>query len=700
MKANERPNEYLRPNDDYEVFEAQVRRYFEVITTRDKHLYQVNAPGLWNIYLNNLPEDGRFVYDCRACKQFVERYGNLVVINEFGNVETAVWCTIDIPPYFDKAVTAMYEYVRHVAKVSNVFISDVQTLGTHKTGIWTHLHVDLPREMVNNSRVKNAGQLMAEKTEDFKMLLNALNEYPMNVAEQAVALLQTNTMYRSDRVLGIALWFLDVHKSLQGNMAAYQKTNLIWKAVGEAPTGYCHVKSSMIGTLLDDILAGKSTRVIMARFEEKMNPQNYMRSQSGPTAAAIEQAEKLVEKLGIADSLRRRYARFEEVENACFWVPKAVDTFEIKQKTASSGVFGHLTAKDRPVQNDISLELPVTTMTWDKFSRTILPGATKIEAKVENPNRFMALVTESVPGSENILQWDNPFSWYYHGGIDGEIKRRVEAAGGRYENCEIRCSLIWENYTDLDIHCYTPYGRSHIYYGNKRDWSGGFLDVDANAGGPDTNKPVEHIRWENNDPNGHSRFVVHNYRDRNCRSNPYKVELEVAGKIYTCEGFMAGTNEQHTVFEFDYHNGVVENLVCGGSASVTGSSMWGLTVGDFVEVRGILKSPNMWDEKSCNTNGNHTFFVLDGCRDETVGAGRGFFNEILKPELREIRKTLEAYAANTPIECADEADACGIGFSTDGVWDVTVKVTHESGAVRLIKIARFDSLILRKGENL
>lgn len=692
MKANERPIEYLRPHDDYEVFENDVKSYFDTIVRimNNKHLYQVNVPGLWNIYLNNLPEDGRFVYNCRACKHFVERYGDLVIINDKGNVESVLWGA-DVPVYFQKSVEMMNEYIRHSAKVSNVFISDVRTLGTPQTGLWTHLHVDLPREMVNNSRVKNASQLMAEKTEDFKMLLNALNEYPMNVAEQAVALLQTNAMYRSDRVLGVAQWFLNVHKSLQGNMMAYQKTNLIWKAVGEAPTAYCHVKSSMIGTLLDDILNGKSTRVIMARFEEKMNPQNYMRSQSGPTASAIEQAEKLVEKLGIADSLRRRYARFDEVENACFWVPQSVDTFEIKQKTSLSGVFGHLQAKDRPVQNDISLDLPVTTMTWDKFSRTILPGASKIEAKVENPNRFMALVTEAVPGSENILVWDNPFSWYYHGGIDGEIKRRVEAAGGRYENCEIRCSLIWESYTDLDIHCITP-RREHIYYADKWDRTGGYLDVDANGGTDRRLKPVENIRWANDHkaPNGHYKFFVHNYCDRNGQNNPYKVELEVAGKIYTCEGFMVGTGEKHTVFEFDYRNGVVENLVCCNQVSVSGSEMWGLTVGDFVEVKGILRSPNMWDEKSVSTNGDHMFFILDGCKDDSEGAGRGFFNEILKPELKEIRKTLESYTANTPIECSDEADACGIGFSKDGAWDIVLKVTNESGGVRLVKIDRFD----------
>lgn len=687
MKANERPINYERNDDQWDVFLIIIDQHFERVVADNKRLYQVKADGLWDLYLNNLPEDGRFIYNCRTCRHFIERYGNLVTITEDGNVESALWHDVDVPEYFQESVRRMNDYVRHSTKVSNVFISDTQNLGIPQTDVWSHLSVTLPNYMVNYSRVKNAGQRMAEKTEDFKMLLNAIQEYPKNVVEQAVALLKTNAMYRSDRVLGVAEWFLKVHKSIE-NATGVNKTNLIWKSVGEAPDGFCHVKSSMIGTLLDDIVAGYSTRVIMARFEEKMNPQNYMRSQSAPTAAAIEQAEKLVEKLGIADSLRRRYARFEEVEDRCLWTP-SVDFVSSDKRTKAGGVFANVTPKDRPVQNYISFDLPVTTMTWDKFSRTILPVASKIEAKIDNPNRFMALVTEAVAGSENILQWDNPFSWYYHGGIDGEIKRRVEAAGGRYENCEIRCSLIWENYTDLDLHCRTPRGE-HIYYGDKHDMCGGYLDVDANGGHATTTEPVENIRWASHAPNGHYEFYVHNYRDRNGGVNPYKVELKVGDKTYTCEGFATGTSFKRTVFTFDYHNGIVKNLRCANELSdVSGSEMWGLTVGNFVEVKGILKSPNMWNEKTGNTNGDHTFFILDGCKDMSEGAGRGFFNEILKPELREIRKALEAYSGNTPIEGMEEADACGIGFFKDSEWNVVLKVTTDSG-VRLIKIDRFD----------
>ena len=37
--------------------------------------------------------------------------------------------------------------------------------------------------------------------------------------------------------------------------------------------------------------------------------------------------------------------------------------------------------------------------------------------------------------------------------------------------------------------------RDHIYFGNKRGWTGGQLDVDMNAGGPRTREAVENVVW-------------------------------------------------------------------------------------------------------------------------------------------------------------------------------------------------------------
>lgn len=97
----------------------------------------------------------------------------------------------------------------------------------------------------------------------------------------------------------------------------------------------------------------------------------------------------------------------------------------------------------------------------------------------------------------------------------------------------------------------------------------------------------------------------------------------------------------------------------------------------------------MWGENPYKRSGEHTFFLLKDCKDMTGGVGRGFFAEMLKGDLQEIRKTLEAYTASTPIEGEDEASACGVGYSKDKEWNLVIKVTT-GNTVKMIKVDRFD----------
>lgn len=143
--------------------------------------------------------------------------------------------------------------------------------------------------------------------------------------------------------------------------------------------------------------------------------------------------------------------------------------------------------------------------------------------------------------------------------IDREIKQRLDAAGGEYRNCYLRATLLWNDFNDLDIHCLTPSGE-HIYYGSKHAGCGGFLDVDRNAGGRETRKPVENIRWkigESKPQAGEYKFWVNNYAYHEDRREeiPFKVELEVHGKTQTIEGSMprgeVGHDEPTFTIEFD-----------------------------------------------------------------------------------------------------------------------------------------------------
>jgi len=78
-------------------------------------------------------------------------------------------------------------------------------------------------------------------------------------------------------------------------------------------------------------------------------------------------------------------------------------------------------------------------------------------------------------------------------GADKDFRERVVAAGGAYDNVDVRATLIWSDTTDLDLHVIPPSG-DRIYFGNKRSSCNGELDVDRNVFG-DTTQPVENVRW-------------------------------------------------------------------------------------------------------------------------------------------------------------------------------------------------------------
>jgi len=676
---------YNNEHDEYHAFEDGVKAVFEKTVTEGKKLFKTNAEGLFEVFLDSLPKEARQYYNCNSCRHFINRFGGLVTIDDNGKMTSVMWDVDFTPSFFKNSVSALKNKVM-TSKVKGVFVGESRVLGQPMAGGESHLSVTIPRELVSRSSLLTAGQVAAEMLQDFKILTNALLEYSIGTVDKALTLLNSEALYRSDRVLGNAEWFKKIHVQRNSAKNSTEKTNIVWLAVATAPTGFTHIKNNMIGTLLDDISSGLLAEAVARRFAEKMNPSNYMRSTSAPTQNSIVEAEKIVEKLGIANSLARRYATLEEIPSF-LWKNSGL------QKVAreiNSGVFGSITPKEKINAPISEMALPSTTMTWDKFKRTVMPTADNLEVLVDNPNRFMALVTAADETAENILQWNNPFSWYYHGGVDGEIKRRVEDAGGRYENNEIRVSLIWEGLTDLDLHCVNPRGE-HIYYstGSRKDRFGGYLDLDMNGMDKSSQTPVENMRWSSNAPEGRYKFYVHNYSERvnQFKGTPFKVEMEINGKTFVYHGQPLRNDSKVTVFEFDYVKGQQPNIT--NSGSYTSDDTWTIQANNFVKVNGITTSPNLWDGNENTQSGNHVFFLLDGVKDTSEGKGRGFFNEMLKPELRQIRKTLEAFTKDTPIEDAELSTACGIGYNNDSEWNLTVKVTANN-STRIIKIDRWD----------
>ncbi|MBU1180361.1 hypothetical protein KJ885_05435 [Patescibacteria group bacterium] len=143
--------------------------------------------------------------------------------------------------------------------------------------------------------------------------------------------------------------------------------------------------------------------------------------------------------------------------------------------------------------------------------------------------------------------------------IDKEIEKRVREAGGQYDNVDIRASLMWDTYDDLDLHMVCPSGE-RIFFSHKRSRCGGWLDVDRNAGGRETRKPVENTRWgKGQAPAGEYRVIVRNfaYHEDKREPIPFKVEVEVDGEIkhfgnVISPNLQTGAASDVNVYSFDY----------------------------------------------------------------------------------------------------------------------------------------------------
>jgi hypothetical protein len=219
-----------------------------------------------------------------------------------------VWDLERTPYEYRFAVKALEAAVLCKPKIIGVFMTEDKVLGTPVTGSWHHFSVPVPQI------AKGTPQKAAEKRQDFLTVMRALNEFTPEHIDTAITLLEGNALYRSEKILGPALWLRDLHAARTNG-----GVRLVWKAVALAPAGFCHPRSGMLGTLLEDIAEGRSFEAVRRAFDAKMAPTAYQRPTAAPTAGEIAVAEKLFAELksalaglGKAEALGKTVIRFND----------------------------------------------------------------------------------------------------------------------------------------------------------------------------------------------------------------------------------------------------------------------------------------------------------------------------------------------------------------------------------------------------
>jgi hypothetical protein len=397
-----------RSDADYDRTVRNIQRQFAerfadvpLFTTDTEHT-------IWNVYLGTFRDGAeRQYHNCTACKNFMRRFGTLVAIDEQGRLESVIW------PHDEPTLESLRSYVQS-ARVTGVFRTNETVWGKPETGEWRHYAVTPPAQHVHRNKLYTAGQVRASKTEDYRTVQRALAEFTLEQLEMAVQIITIGDLERNEKVLGPATWLRDLKRAHDAMRHRLQRENIVWRAIATAPAGFCHPRTSMIGTLLDDIVAGKNYDDISRTWTAKMHPLRYQRPQAAPREGAVKRAEEIAERLGIAASLPRRFARLDEIPTV--WTPKPAARVAV---IGAGPVFGHLLT---PPKAPIELKASGRNMTWTTFHRDVLPVAEKIELLAPTIGPYCALVTAVNADAPPLFQWDregqrNPVSWYFwHGG--------------------------------------------------------------------------------------------------------------------------------------------------------------------------------------------------------------------------------------------------------------------------------------------
>ncbi len=661
-------------------FKEKVDAQFTLMSKGELFRTSVTKDKLWETYLSSFPEGSnpifreRTEHDCNCCKQFIRAVGNVVSIID--NKLVSIWdITIDTEeekPY--QVVADSLAKLVKSAPIDNVFKHTERTAGTDKNyednddGVitWDHFFVNIPSQFV--MRGVDIGNKLSDFRSTRDVLYRGLTEINDESVDTVLELIAQNSLYRGEEHKNS----LKIFKKLKtefNKLSVEERDNFVWSIISTLSPAIAKIRNTSIGTLLVNLSEGKELEYAVKAFETIVAPTNYKRPTALVTKAMVEKAKKTIEELGLTSALERRYAQLSDinVNNILF----ADRNAKKQMKDSITSVFDEIADSSINPKSFNKIE----EVAIDKFISDVLPTAKTVEVLFENKHQknLVSLIAPVDSNAKPLFKWSNNFSWSYNGDLtDSVIKERVKQAGGSIEG-DVCCRLAWYNYDDLDLHMIEPNG-CKIYFGNKDSSNGGQLDVDMNASGRNTRKPVENIFYRDKSRmrEGVYTLFVHNYCKRETNDVGFEVEVDIKGELHRFEYQKAvKSKEKIKVMELEYSKKNGFKIIKSLESTTVSKNIWGISTNQFHKVNVMMMSPNFWDGQ-LGIGNKHYFFMLDGCANE--GQARGFFNEFLKPELDPHRKVIEIVGSKMKTQ-ESENQLSGIGLSSTQRNKITVRVT-------------------------
>ena len=681
---------------EFRAFKKKMQENFARLAKDAAMMFEVDLDKdeLWNLYLDSFPAGKNEIYrerrefDCSCCRHFVKTIGNAVFIKD--NKMFTIWGFDAESDTFQPVVDVLDNFVKSKV-VSDVFVCKNRSVGTNvsremlpdgKIKEWDHFYLDLPNNLVSRE-YGSEGEIKGRYRDTRNVFKRSLDELTMESIDTVLELIGQGSLYRGEEQKA-ALKEFRKYKVEYDRLPESEKDLYAWEKSIKAGAGIGRIRNHSIGTLLINLSEDMDLDAAVRKYDQIMAPANYKRPKAIFTKKMLEDAKKTIEELGYMDSLKRRYARLDDitVNNILF------SNKDVAKKLAGTDVFAEMAGDVAINPKQFS---KVEEISIEQFITNVLPTAREIEAFIENSHasRMVSLIAPEVDGAKTMFKWNNGFGWAYAGNItDSDIRENVKSAGGSVDGV-LRFSIQWNedgnDNCDLDAHAIEPNG-THIYFSSyrkpRKTFSEGQLDVDIVS--PNRKVAVENITWPTlafMQP-GKYRFFACQFSG--ALKKGFRAEIEMNGEIHSFD-YPHATRTGQTIdvaeVTLDKNGKFTIKELLSGNTKVISKDVWGVKTNQFVPVSIIMNSPNYWDEQKGIGN-KHYFFMLKDCVNPEEP--NGFYNEFLKEDLMKHKRVFEALGSKLHVVDADD-QLSGIGFSSTQRAELVVKVKGQTERILKIK---------------
>lgn len=430
-------------------------------------VFVAGCSNVWAVFLHNLPEgERRQHYNCSICRRFVEKCGNLVVVDpETGNLLPVVWDKDD--NYWLETTGADLSKILHdtvagqpTTQIKTAAVTNHFMMGAIESGGYAHFYLD-STPMTPRGRWMKDQKYAVKARERFIHMQRTITQNVNTMTETnllaAINLLETENVRMGNTIINQLKWLrklvstykttVPLARQKDGDLTIFQWRNLLWRDIMTRPVPHVYFNNTIVGCYLDDVLDGTMSRqTIIKRHRDRTGVKYRMPVAPASDGQADLALAKLIE-LDLTESVERRHATLDDLQ--FIWTPpkksedipavENVDRLTELQRVFEEMKGNHHRNQSTLVADNLQRDVVYKPITWDKFARTVLPEATGIcidrqKMAVCNFGYFTTAKNQDAPP---IIRWDHP-------------DRRNPVSFG----CWIKPCYVNDFYQDND-----PYGR-------------------------------------------------------------------------------------------------------------------------------------------------------------------------------------------------------------------------------------------------